>query len=212
MSDLTIKLIKKEKSEVNTISKVIKSLDAIFTGVDPYFEINVDESVFNDELESAIESKFKVSIRDGVSGGCYGARDGKVYEGITVFADLSNWNNRFIDSDNDEIINPYHLINEYSINGLAPISDDAVETICENLECKEDNTYNFNGHDSSEPVFLTNFQFKTIQKNEKTVMFVRFHCGGDVRGNYGNWFVCSFDYEEDLYSVIYPYPILKDDE
>lgn len=205
MSHLTIKLIKdaNQKDTVNSISGLKKEIDKTFSGQREYMTIYYTD-LSNDDIIELLD-QYEGSYSNKVSSGCYGARDGKSYDGITFYAHLSNFSDRFIDCDYDEIVNPWHLIKEHCVDGrITPIDEDAVDALCETLDCKEDNTYNFNGHTSEDAAFLTHFQFKTVSTQEKTVMFVRFHEGGDIRGNYSQWYFCSFEHEEDLYSVIYP--------
>ena len=207
MSTLVIKLIKNSENnqDLRSADEINQALQNIFDGKAPYHTIYFSELTDN-EIESIL-NEYEGTIRKGVSGGCYGARDGKSYEGYTFFAHLKNWDERFLDSDFDEIVNPWTLIEEYSVNGLSPINDESVDEICEAFDSKDENTYNYSGQTNEDARFLTDFHFRVVAKDDecgKQVMFVRFHEGGDIRGNYGEWYVCTFDSIDELYSVIYP--------
>lgn len=209
MKTITLKVIASQESSNKTINAVLNDFKSVLeNGVqysiefDPMYVGTEDlKAVFNEDYEDAI------SIRDGVSGGCYGARDGKSYPGFTLYLDSSLFETRFIDSDFDEVINIEQLCNEYGtlLEIDAENHRDSMESM--GIEGKSDNTYNYLGHNSCDPVPMchANFElFQTEDESEPVTIIVKFHCGGDVRGNYTSEVVYKFDDIYEAYNAFNP--------
>lgn len=153
-------------------------------------------------------------VRSGISGGCYGARDGKTHDGLTVFADATQFPERFKNSDGDEIVNPYSLIENMGGELIEGLDGDVFTEACEDLGCdiRRDNSFNYEGRDSSNPHFLVDIDFAVILNKENGAAFlaVKFHCGGDIRENYTERVVFKFSSIDDLYGAIFPTCELND--
>lgn len=151
--------------------------------------------------------------REGVTGGCYGARDGSSYEGVTLYIHPKDLPDRMIDSDGDELVNIYHLIQDNGGELVEDLDGETFEELSEQLghEVRRDNTYNYNGN-SDQPVFMFDADFAVIEGKDACFLSIKFHCGGDVRGNYTDKVVYKFSSIDDVYSVISPYFMLKGDE
>lgn len=153
------------------------------------------------------------SVRVGVSGGCYGARDGKSYDGLTVYADATQFPERSLDSDGDEIVNIYSLIDNMGGELVEDLDGDIFRDACEGLglEVSRNNTYNYAGQDSETPYFLVDADYSIIEGEKSSFLAIKFHCGGDIRGNYTETVVFKFSGLDDIYSVVYPQCELKND-
>lgn len=168
----------------------------------------------DDKLIKALEREFNCTARKGVSGGCYGARDGKSYTGLTVYMSPDELPDRWIDSDGDEIVNYWHLLND-SGTCRGKVSDSFVERFqgIYGVETNGDNSCNYQGHDSDTPFSLYEINFSTyIRPDGSAIAVVEFHCGGDPRGNYTSPYLFEFHYSDDMYSALYPYSYLKEGE
>lgn len=221
MAYLTIKIIKNNNAKHDlkiacNNTEIVENFGKILDGETPYRTFYVTEDLLNSDLKSILNDSFDhIDIRDGVDGGCYGARDGKKYEGVTVFTHIKNFDERWIDTDGDEVVNPWSLLEDHATS-FSPISDEIHEALTEIFDFDDDNTCNYEGQSSEDPYFLTGMHFEILKEGEitsdKNIMLVRFHEGGDIRGNYGSWHLAKFDYIDDLYSVIHPTCQLKEVE
>ena len=126
-----------------------------------------------DRVETSTIDKDNIigDVRDGIQGGCYGARDGKTYEGVTVYLDC-----REVESEG----NVAQRLLEYPHS----IVDDS---LVEAIDAERGNTYNY------EYMVVDNHVEFTITEK---LTFVRFHLGGDIRGNYSSWYAISIDPDE----------------
>lgn len=217
--NVTIKMEVSKKPECESLEDIHTCMRQIFSGTKEYHTVSISESLYNDEsTRKALESDYDLSIRDGVSGGCYGARTGTSTKGLTLFVHLKEWDERWLDSDSSEIVNPYHLLNEHGKLIMEDCEELMGNEVFQSLGLKvsSDNTCNYEGQSSEDPYFLTGFQFDLIRNEDsdtdKVFLAVMLHCGGDVRGNYGTKMLFEFDYMEDVYSVIYPTAYLKGDD
>jgi hypothetical protein len=150
-------------------------------------------------------------VRDGVLGGCYGARDGSGYEGFTVWIDASQLPERsvhtYLDGTKEETVNPFVLIENFNGQLIKGLDGDEFIAACEDLglSVSYNNTYNYSGHRDGEPIFLVDMDFAVIEGNDDCVyLSVKFHCGGDIRGNYTDRVVYKFESIDDVYGVLYP--------
>jgi hypothetical protein len=173
-------------------------------------------------LGKALVEKYDATIRDGITGGCYGARDGNdSMKGITAWFSPEHLVDRCVveneDGTKDEFSNPYHLILENGGTLVDDLDGDIFEECCENLGLKvtRDNTYNHSGQ-SQDVEHIFDFDFAIIQnddaKNPNAFLSVKFHCGGDIRGNYTSKVVYKFDSIDEIYSVIFPCKMLLNEE
>lgn len=210
-NSITIKLLVNAGgiSKANEVSATVQKL--ISNGDLGYGSISIGKTARKNTIKKQLES-LGHSVSEGVSGGCYGARDGKSYEGLTVYADASQFPERFLDSDGDEIVNPYTLIENMGGELVEDLDGDIFSEACEDLGLvvSRNNSYNYAGHDSETPHFLVDFDFATIEGKDKAFLVVKFHCGGDIRGNYTERVVFKFSSMDDIYSVIYPTCELKE--
>lgn len=215
MKNIEIKLILDPKSEINSLTKIVEAIDAFLAEPMNYrtLKIGTQESGL-DALKGYLEEKYECSVRDGVTGGCYGARDGSQFKGLTVWMHPKELVDRYIQTDSDgektEFVNPWYLLTE-NATLVEDLDGEAFDTWAEALgvEYKSDNTYNF-GTDfgslrSEHAAFMFDFQFSTIElENGGALVSIMFHCGGDPRGNYTTKHVFKFNYLDDFYSVIFP--------
>lgn len=166
-----------------------------------------------DECREYLESLGN-ECRDGISGGCYGMRDGKIYQGFHCYMEAENITDRYIDSEGDEIVNLYALVNEYAESKLDYDADTLLDAAYEfELDIKSDNTYNYLGHseDSVHTMFDADFSFWE-NNSGKVFLVIKWHGGGDPRGNYGNLEAYKFSDIDDIWSALSPYQVLKDSE
>lgn len=168
----------------------------------------------NAKLIKALEAEFDCTAREGITGGCYGARDGKDFEqGLTVWMSPEELPDRWLDSEGDEIVNFWHLLNE-SGTFKGQISDEVSDSLKEALNLRIENSCNYMGHDSEIPHALFDIVFHSPgyeSEAPKIIAIVSFHCGGDVRGNYTSDYLFEFDSTDDLYSAISPRCELKEE-
>jgi hypothetical protein len=152
-------------------------------------------------------------VRDGVTGGCYGARDGSSSEGFTVWIDASELPDREImdygDGTKQELVNIFSLIENYGGELIEDLDGDVFSDACEDLGLKvsRNNTYNYAGHDAETPAFKVDADFAVIENEDaggSVFLSIKFHCGGDIRGNYTDRVVYKFGSIDDLYGVLYP--------
>ncbi len=165
-------------------------------------------------LMDRLTETYECTVRESISGGCYGARDGSISKGLTVWMHPKHLVDRYVDKEFGEMVNPYHLLEEHGklIEGL---DGEDFEKIAEelDLEIKADNTYNFNSNSSEDAGFIFDFQFSTVELPKGgLIASIMFHCGGDPRGNYTEKFVYKLNYSDDFYSVIFPSKYLTDEE
>jgi hypothetical protein len=152
-------------------------------------------------------------VQDGVTGGCYGARDGSSSEGFTAWIDASQLPEReimdFGDGAKQELVNIFSLIENYGGEFMEDLDGDVFTEACEDLglSVKRDNTYNYAGHSDDSPAFRVDADFAIIQnedKNGAVFLAIKFHRGGDIRGNYTDRVVYKFDSIDDVYGVLMP--------
>lgn len=204
-----IKLIVDNKGIKNN-SKIIESIKNVLSGIE-YKEIKV-KSV-SDDLKKLILETFqdKVHIRDGAMNGCYGSTTGEVYKGLTLTFHASEVTDRCLDEDNNEYANIYYTILESGGTLIEDLDGDKLEDALDllGLEAKRDNSYNWSGNTDVE--FIFDFDFAVFEHEGKALLSIKFHCGGDPRGNYTDKYVYAFDSIDDLYSAIMPCVMLKDE-
>lgn len=152
-------------------------------------------------------------VRDGVTGGCYGARDGSSCEGFTAWIDASELPEReietFLDGTKQETVNIFKLIENFGGELIEDLDGDVFSDACEDLglSVKRDNTYNYAGHSEGSPAFRVDADFSIIQNEENdgaVFLSIKFHCGGDIRGNYTDRVVFKFGSIDDVYGALMP--------
>jgi hypothetical protein len=213
-TELKLKLDKSLAHQTN--EQVIAALEAVLAQPMQYHTIAINPAS-PAGLKVQLEQTYECSVRDGITGGCYGARDGSSAEGLTVWMHAKHLTDRCLTPDGDEMVNPWYLLNEYGklFDGL---DGETLEQLADelDLETKADNTYNFAtdfGSPKNENAgFMFDFQFTTVETSKKFLVAVMFHCGGDPRGNYTDKLVWKFESADDFYSVILPYKLLTDSE
>lgn len=212
MRNMEIKLIKTENSS-NAIKDVLaliaKHLESPLSGR----SIKMSDTIDTQELSSILSKKYDCSIHDGVTGGCYGSRDGSSFPGLTVWMHAKEFTDRYVDSEYGEQVNPWHLLNEYGTLLNDVDGEQFLEIIdSADIEYKSDNTYNYQGTNSEDAGFFFDFQFDHVVLKDAHFLVCMFHCGGDPRGNYTDKLVWKFTSEDDLYSCLFPSKMLSDNE
>jgi len=165
--------------------------------------------------------KDTATIRDGVSNGCYGSTDGIIHEGITLYLDPLVFPERWIETEEDgsksEGVNIAMLLHNHA--ELVESEDiESVENVLEalGLEAKADNTYNYLGNSEDEPCTLQDVDFRAYSKAGElegaTIVVLKFHCGGDPRGNYTQEYIYKFEDAWDFYTVFMPSCELLEDK
>jgi hypothetical protein len=207
MQTLSVKILRNDENGRTKTSHIIDDFNHILkNGIE--YSINYHGSLTVESVKKALTDNFgDIECRDGVYDGCYGASSGKPLEGFKVYIDSSLFPDRFLDSDFDEVINIEQLCNEFGTK--LDIDPDAFRDSMAvmNIEGKSDNTYNYLGHDSYTPVPLchANFEmFQTENEDEPVTIIVKFHCGGDIRGNYSSEVVYRFDDIYEAYNAFNP--------
>lgn len=166
-------------------------------------KINLGPKMPMTKLKKLLQSA-GFEVINGISGGCYGSRDGKHYDGFTVFADASLMPDHRIDDDGSQIFNIYTQIS--NCGGTLYDEMDS-HTALEmagllSIDVIQDNTYNYEGMDNV--YFNIDADFTIIPCRESALLVIKFHCGGDIRGNYTNKVVFIFDSYDSAMSAMYP--------
>ena len=176
------------------------------------FHIAKSKGISIELVHDYLESKGH-TVREGISDGCYGARDNKSYEGLTVWVDARQVTERYIDSEGDELVNFVRLLEKHGelVEGL---DGDTFEDIQWRMTCQmsSDNSYNYLGHGEEDVHSMFGIDFTVITSMDDegvAYLSVKFHCGGDIRGNYSEKIVYKFDSIDKLYLVIRPEQELK---
>jgi len=205
-----IKLISVKESPIKTIKQVIQSIrQSILFDT----QIKFCETINTKKLISSIKSSFECTVREGVTGGCYGARDGSTQKGITLWVSASEYPGRWVNRDGTEMVNYWALLNEY---GTFRGQDEygAAERMASlfGLEFESDNSYNYEGS-GQRPQGLSTINFNYLRREGGGIIsFVEFHFGGDVRGNYSNPYIFEFDDEDAFYCAAHPFEFFDETE
>lgn len=213
MKSIEIKLELNEKSELTTIDQVLDALkNSISEGEIETIKIGCDIDL--KLLEKQIKEDFEedITVRTGCTDGCYGARTGRSSKGLTLYIEATLFPDRFIDWYYcDEVVNIEALCQEYGT--LLDLDADQFEDTMEivGVESKSDNTYNYMGHDSETPMALCGADFSVYEIDDAFLVSIKFHCGGDVRGNYTSNVVYKFDNSDEFYMALVPSNGLFDD-
>ena len=219
MNNIELKIILDSESK-NSLPDVIQWIENKLSNPLSYNTFTANNT-YRDDIKKFVAEKYDVSIRDGVTEGCYGARTGKGSEGLTLWMHASSYIDRYIDSEYGEQVNPWELLEENGTQVNDFESEEEIERFashCEELglKVKSDNTYNFAtdfGSESSDYAgFMFDFQFDIIENEDNheapVYMAVMFHCGGDPRGNYTSKKIWRFDSMDDVHNVLFPCKIL----
>lgn len=172
--------------------------------------LSFSPSIDVDALKAALEAEFNLTAREGISGGCYGARDGKSYKGLTLFVSPCEFPDRWLDGDGDEVVNSYHSIVDNCESEL-DCDGEVFERYVDVFNIKEvvhENTCNSDGEGVYQ-FFQTNYKIYQCP-DDTVIMAAEFHCGGDVRGNYASARYFRFDSIDDVYCAMLPSPYLKE--
>ena len=218
IKNIEIKIIVNQDKKMKVVPKsnaeILKQFQSILDKPDQYHTIQVRKTTDFKALKLALKRKYKdqIEILNGVSGGCYGARDGKQYEGLTVWCSPDLFPERYLDDQGDEIVNLHKIVNNYGalVEGL---DGEKLLDIFEDLgiESKRDNTYNYMGHDEYSCNSMFDADFSIIETEKTTILVIKWHCGGDIRGNYTDLEVYKFESIDDLYSALQPTQELKEE-
>lgn len=191
-----------------------RAVDAVITAIDEtgnLAPIYIHPQVNLEEVQHLLRQQYgteDIEFRDGVSEGCYGARTGNILKGFTMHIDASLLPTRGIDDEGDEWVNPIALLEEVDVKHI-PMSEETLEDFLEasDFPSNQDNSYNW-GHSDDQPYFKCDFDFETFKvsdnNSEALYLVVKFHFGGDPRGNYGRRHMFKFESEEEVYSFLYP--------
>jgi len=219
MQTLSVKILRNDETGKTKTTHIIEEFKYMLEN-GPVYSIEYHGSLSIEQVKNALTSEFgtdDIECRDGVYHGCYGASSGEALEGFKVYIDSSLFPDRFIDSDFDEIINLEELCNEFGtkLDIDADNHRDSMESM--GIEGKSDNTYNYLGHDSHSPIPLCHANFEMFQADDGSeegpvTVIVKFHCGGDIRGNYSSEVVYKFDDIYETYNVFSPTLQLLDEE
>jgi len=210
--------IKSANKGLNTPKKVLNQVQAILDSPMQYHSIDVASELKLQSLECELKETYgkDVVIRSGVSGGCYGMRDGSQSEGLTLYFHPSCITDRTLDDERNEYANIHKLIEENGgkliKNSAGDVFDgDDLGQVFEDAghEVRRDNSYNWSGRGDVE--FIFDFDFGVIETSKKALLFIKYHCGGDPRGNYTNKIAYSFDSIDDLYSCLRPCKMIGDE-
>lgn len=218
LHSISIKLKLSEAANNSTCdhSETIYNINSIMEGLKYPEGFNLDPRVDLESLKTEIEGMGH-KVRVGYSGGCYGARDGKVHNGLEVFLDAELLSDRYIyesDGEKFECVNMIHLINQYGGELIEDLEGDAFTDACEALNCvvSRNNTYNYAGHSKDEPHFLYDADYTIVENRDgEAFLTIKFHHGGDIRGNYGSTYVYKFDCVDDICGAIYPVSHLEEE-
>lgn len=214
---IEIKLIIPESTDgktiLNTGAEIESALNKVWNSDSCrtlYISKFIDESV----IES-ICKKYEIEMRKGVSGGCYGARTGRSHKGYTLWCPLDLMGEYLNTEYNEFAVNPLFEIDNYG-GELLDLTDEQIENFFEvayqaDIDLKYDNSYNY-GHSLEGCYFIADFDLKTHETDNFCILFAKFHCGGDIRGNYTNWFAFRFDSIDDLHGAILPYREVTEEE
>jgi hypothetical protein len=222
MKNIEIKLIQDDTKSLGkmTTKTVLKKLQSILDGPYQYRTVYFPSTLNLKNIERAIKRNYngQIEIRPGVSGGCFGARDGKEYSGLTLFCSPDLLPTSCIESASDltdgkkvEFFNLYKLVNESGtlVEGL---DGGAFEESCEDLglKVKRDNTYNYELEGGA--CFMFDADYSVIESDKAFFLVIKWHCGGDVRGNYTDKEVYKFTRGDDLYCAMMPSSTVNEEE
>jgi hypothetical protein len=218
---IKVKLLKAvtEEQEVNglnswdEIREAIKNVlesdasnEIYYTNLDVY--LNEDGTRL--DIIQNIKGRFKATVRDGVMHGCYGSSTGEIFEGYTLYLPLELAQEYFNAEYAEYAVNPIHEIEsmggeflDYTEKEIETYLDIAEES---GIKIHHDNTYN---HETDGCYLMCDMDIKLIgdldnDEDHAGMLAVRFHCGGDIRGNYTRWYLVKFDSQYDVYSAILP--------
>jgi hypothetical protein len=165
------------------------NLDEILTNIKQgnLNEVSVNSSVDLDLLKrNLIESldEDNVTIKDGVAGGCYGARDGTSYKGLTLYLNPGMLPDYIYEEDEEDGDRDLRVINYFAVMAGASMGYElASEEEEDDFEVKGGS---FNWGRAS--------MYEMAYQIKGNMVFARFHCGGDIRGNYTK--VVKFEYHD----------------
>lgn len=202
---IELRIFKSDFSSVKNNEDIKNALEKIYNGQSDSRAIHVDKNLDLEALTEFLESE-GLTVSRGISEGCYGARTGKQLEGLTLWAPLENFN-EFLDVEYFQYcINPLDSIYEYG-GTLLNYDSDFIENLLDfNYEVngynKSDNTYNY---ELENAYFLTDINFEILEYENATILCARFHCGGDIRGNYTGYYAFKFDSIDDALCAMSPY-------
>jgi hypothetical protein len=211
MNCIEIKLTINKDSGFNTKRLVMNAIANKLENPFSYNTIEIGTEVHPSDIKEWVKAEYSdTEFRDGVAGGCYGMRDGSSFKGLTLWMHPTHATDRCV-FEGFEYANVYHSILENGGKLIEGLDGDALLEALEllGIESKRDNSYNSSGHGNVE--FIFDFDFKVIEHNDKALLIIKFHCGGDIRGNYTPDYVYSFNSTDDLYSTLMPTHLLIDE-
>lgn len=215
--------LKQNDGGLKTVPAILKAVATLLNNPMEYHSIDISPKVSlapDSKLQTELKKTYDLSIRQGYQNGCYGARDGSGGNGLTLWVDASHVADRCLvkneDGTESEYANIHHLILENGgkliKNSEGEVFDgDDLEQVFEDagMELKRDNSYNWSGQ-GNEVEFIFDFDFSLLETDKKAILFVKYHCGGDPRGNYTSRVAYSFDSIDDLHSALIPCNLLKE--
>lgn len=212
LHSVQIKIIKSLAGDA--IPTALRALEALIKMVDSgnLSQVKIHNQVSLEILTNEIKEHFgdSVEVREGAQEGCYGATTGETLDGLTVYIDAMELPERWdaIEyEEHAEYFNPLKTMESAGFKRMMIASDevDAFMETMEDVGCevKRDNSYNYSGN-SETVVPLYDFDFKVIEQDDIFFVAIKFHCGGDIRGNYGSdyLFVCKDN--ESFYEGLCP--------
>ena len=177
---------------IDTPEKVIKAMRKSNYDNQYYYSCSTEV------MKKALNAEFD-DVRNGVLGGCYGARDGKQYEGFTVYVPYTDLTDRWIDEDGDEIVNIAKVLIDTCIEWQKVKNIDTTSIVG-----SLDNSYNWHNECSDRVYLSQTINYNVIETAQnQALVFIEFHGGGDVRGNYSSPYLFVFDSINDFYECVF---------
>lgn len=221
MKNIQVKLIQ-DKRGLTKASEIVKAVQTKLAKPWLSNEIKINyksQAVLSKHLLKAF-GESSLDLSTGARQGCYGSSTGEIFPGFTLWLSPALLIERAVEPKskyNDkecEWVNLHALIEENGGELFEAITDaEKFEEFCEEvgLEVKRDNTYNWSGN--SEVVYMFDADFAVIEGKDSTAFLsIKYHCGGDPRGNYTDKVVYKFNSIDDLYSALMPYPQLIEEK
>lgn len=217
---IKIKLLKATKGKhlekaFTSNSEVVEALNSILDGKLETSYLYYKE--LDGDIVELLESTFDATVHEGCRNGCYGSSTGATEEGYTIYIPLEQFQESLNKEFNEYDVNPLHSIQDaggevlnYSEEEIESYLDIAEES---GVKIGHDNTYN---HENEGCYLMCDLDVKVIGgfglENEGSVLVsVRFHCGGDIRGNYTRPYLFKFDDIDEVYSALFPYREVEED-
>ena len=192
---------------LNSVEAVINHLEIMIDNNEVHI-IEYSDTIDRQELKASITKMMEtkqdeVEVTEGFLEGCYGARTGKQLSGLSFWLDARLFDERFLDDDGDEIFNFAVWLDDYATETDLNAEDflEAAETL--GLQVDSGNSYNYEGNNC--PYFVAHINYRLVSNRDRgfndEYLVVKFHCGGDPRGNYTVEKVFKVDTDEVIHGT-----------